>query len=116
MNQITAEPCGGRNRSRTCDLFLVMEALVPTELCARVPGRLYRRFAVRRKRWRHEGTAPTGQRRDHATRRQQAAHAEDDPGHAQEGTEAITISVIPAETSPPIRSRLRRKWRPYCPR
>src|SRR2546428_2416759 len=28
--------CGGRNRSRTCDLFLVMEALVPTELCARV--------------------------------------------------------------------------------
>ena len=25
---------GGRNRSRTCDLFLVMEALVPTELCA----------------------------------------------------------------------------------
>ena len=24
----------GRNRSRTCDLFLVMEALVPTELCA----------------------------------------------------------------------------------
>ena len=26
----------GRNRSRTCDLFLVMEALVPTELCARV--------------------------------------------------------------------------------
>ena len=37
-----------------------MEALVPTELCARVPGRLYRRFAVRRKRWRHEGAAPTG--------------------------------------------------------
>src|ERR1700737_5252306 len=29
---------GGRNRSRTCDLFLVMEALVPTELCARVPA------------------------------------------------------------------------------
>src|SRR5205085_11432248 len=30
-----ASEIGGRNRSRTCDLFLVMEALVPTELCAR---------------------------------------------------------------------------------
>src|SRR6266550_8328499 len=84
MNQISAVPCGGRNRSRTCDLFLVMEALVPTELCARVPGRLYRRVAVRRKCWRHEGAAPTGQRRDHATRRQQAAHAEDDPGDTEQ--------------------------------
>src|SRR2546425_1789275 len=34
MNQIAVELSGGRNRSRTCDLFLVMEALVPTELCA----------------------------------------------------------------------------------
>src|SRR5437879_1699108 len=74
---------GGRNRSRTCDLFLVMEALVPTELCALVPGGLYRRFTVRRERWRYEGTAAPGQRRDHATRRQQAAHTEDDPSHAE---------------------------------
>ena len=34
MNQMAVELSGGRNRSRTCDLFLVMEALVPTELCA----------------------------------------------------------------------------------
>src|SRR5207248_5337139 len=31
---LTSRRFGGRNRSRTCDLFLVMEALVPTELCA----------------------------------------------------------------------------------
>src|SRR3981081_1284421 len=50
--------CGGRNRSRTCDLFLVMEALVPTELCARVrqdyivANRSDRRFALGRElRW-----------------------------------------------------------------
>src|SRR3989442_10304827 len=61
-----------------------MEALVPTELCALVPGRLYRRLAVRREARREKWTATPGQRRDHATRRQQAAHAEDDPGHAEE--------------------------------
>src|SRR2546430_16319416 len=61
-----------------------MEALVPTELCALVSGGLYRRFTVRRERWRYKGTAAPGQRRDHATRRQQAAHAEDDPGDAEQ--------------------------------
>src|SRR2546423_8276944 len=84
MNQIAVELSGGRNRSRTCDLFLVMEALVPTELCALVSGGLYRRFTVRRERWRYKGTAAPGQRRDHATRREQAAHAEDDPGDAEQ--------------------------------
>src|SRR6266566_7077106 len=79
---------GGRNRSRTCDLFLVMEALVPTELCALVPGGLYRRFTVRRERWRYEGTATPSHRGDHATRRQQAAHTEDDPSHAEQVGEA----------------------------
>src|SRR6266849_2001306 len=65
-----------------------MEALVPTELCALVTGRLYRRFAVRRQAWRNQRAAAAAQRRDQAAPHQQAAHAEDDPGDAEQVSEA----------------------------